>query len=139
MGNRVLVEALKKLKDKNLFDDIILAAPDIDADYFKEDCLPYIVSTNAIITLYASSNDKALRLSKILHGNYVRAGDAGASIVVYNGLETVDATQVDTDLIGHSYYGDNRSVITDLSQLIDHQRNLRPSQSDGLPFWIMPQ
>jgi hypothetical protein len=33
-------------------------------------------------------------------------------------LDTVDASAVDTSLVGHSYYGDNRAVLADLFYLL---------------------
>jgi hypothetical protein len=41
------------------------------------------------------------------------------------GIDTIDVSAVDTDLIGHVYYGDNRSVLTDISELF---RSARPPE-----------
>jgi hypothetical protein len=30
------------------------------------------------------------------------------------GIDTIDASAVDTSFIGHSYYGENRSVLSDI-------------------------
>jgi hypothetical protein len=49
-----------------------------------------------------------------------RAGDAGEGLVVHPGIETVDASRVDTSLLGHSYYGDNKTVLADLFQVITY-------------------
>ena len=70
------------------------------------------------VTLYASSNDEALRLSKKLHG-YPRAGEAGRDIVILPGMDTVDCTAVDTSLLGHSYYGDSGSVLSDIVEVLE--------------------
>ena len=51
------------------------------------------------MTLYASSGDEALRASQRLAG-YPRAGQGGAGIVVVAGIDTVDASLVDTSLLG---------------------------------------
>ena len=67
-----------------------------------------------------TANDKALQLSKKING-YPRAGDAGPGIVVLSGVDTIDVSEVDTDLIGHSYYGDNRSVLSDMFNLLRGQ------------------
>ena len=71
----------------------------------------------AEITLYASSRDKALLASRTFHG-YARAGDAGGGLVVMSGIETIDASATDTSLLGHSYYGDACSVLSDLYHLV---------------------
>ena len=39
-------------------------------------------------------------------------------MVVAEGLDSIDASAVDTSLVGHSYFGDNRSIISDLFNLI---------------------
>lgn len=122
MGNRGLAGAMTALLQKNpslasKISEIILAAPDIDADVFKDQIAPALIAAQRPITLYASSKDYALLASKDVHG-YARAGDAGPGLVIIKGIETVDATLVDTSLLGHSYIGDSRSVISDMTALV---------------------
>ena len=81
MGNRALTSALQllsyELRDEPaMFREVVLTAPDIDAEVFRRDVVPAIVTTADRVTLYASSNDEALKLSKAIHG-YRRAGDSG--------------------------------------------------------------
>ena len=45
-----------------------------------------------------SSSDLALLASKNVH-EYVRGGDSGQHLMLLPGIETIDATQVDTSLI----------------------------------------
>jgi esterase/lipase superfamily enzyme len=122
MGNRVLAHALANLgKDETLrlrkvLNHVVLTAPDIDADVFRQ-LAAGVLAAGQHVTLYASRNDKALLLSKQLQGNYLRAGDATTPMIL-PGIDTIDASAVDTDLIGHSYYGDNRSVLSDLFTLL---------------------
>lgn len=106
--------AAKKLKG------VILAAPDIDAVVFKRDIAPKLIGTGRNVTLYASSNDRALGLSKKIHG-YQRAGETTGELVIVNGMDTIDASNVDTSLVGHTYYGDNRSIISDMHYLLKTQ------------------
>lgn len=146
MGNRPLVDALQSRKmSKGLAGDcaalrqIVFVAPDVDADTFRQ--IAHAFSGQAErVTLYASSRDRALRASKKVHG-YPRAGDAGDNIVVVEGLDTVDATHVDTSLLGHSYYGDNRSILTDLFALLRHNhgpedRGLISKAWSGSRYWL---
>jgi len=125
MGNRVLAGALSRLASDPTFTPlprfthVVLTAPDIDAGVFRQ-LAAAVAKTAQRTTLYASSNDKALQLSKRING-YPRAGDAGAGIVVVSGIDTVDVSDVDTDLVGHSYYGDNRSVLSDMFNLLRGQ------------------
>lgn len=122
MGNRALTKAFGQAvsKDSGLegrFRELILTAPDIDAEVFIKDIAPMITGKGAGVTLYASSKDKALEASKKFH-RHSRAGDSGESIVVVPGIDTVDATNVDTSLTGHSYFAENRSVLADIFTLV---------------------
>jgi esterase/lipase superfamily enzyme len=122
MGNRPTSRALAALfverpKLAKRFKEIILMAPDIDADIFKKEIAPQLLGAGRHVTLYASSNDTALKLSKIVNGGQ-RLGDADPSIVMIPGLESIDASSVETDLIGHAYYADARSVLSDLFEVI---------------------
>jgi len=130
MGNRALTGALEDLLDKNpevkgKIREIILAAPDIDAEIFKRDIAPKIVGKGVQITLYASSNDWALYASKIFHG-YARAGDTGREVVVEKDMTTIDASDVDTGLFGHAYFADSKSILADIYALLSGK--LDPSQ-----------
>ena len=109
MGTRCATAAvLTGLKLENCqLDQFILAAPDIDAEKFKG-FLPDLTTKIGRLTLYASSKDRALQGSHFAH-NYPRAGDSGQGIIVMNKLESIDASNVKTDWLGHSYYGSSRS------------------------------
>lgn len=130
MGNRALTSALSEISFEQttengedasaLFDRIVLAAPDIDADYFRRDLAPRVLKTAETVTLYASSDDNALIASKQVHG-YPRAGESGPDIVIVPGIETIDVTGIDLSLLGHSYYGDNDHILRDLFDLV-HNR-----------------
>jgi esterase/lipase superfamily enzyme len=130
MGNRALVNALNRMPQgpSRLFNQIVLTAPDIDSDVFVQ--LAAAVTRSAQrTTLYASGSDVALRVSKRLNA-YPRAGDTRPAVLVVPGIDTVDVTAVDSNLIGHFYYGDNRSVISDLFLLLN--QGLGPSSRPTL-------
>jgi len=135
MGNRVVTRAIESLDYDDLPEgaaklrNVIFAAPDIDADTFKQFAQKFKGKADRL-TLYASSNDKALKASKAVHGGYPRAGDSGENLVLVDGVDTIDASAVDTSLLGHSYFGDNRSIISDVFYLIRH--GLAPNQRSGL-------
>lgn len=124
MGNRGLTRAIidvirenPNLKSK--IKEIILAAPDIDTDVFKRDIAPKMVSlTQKPITLYVASDDVALQASKEVHG-YARAGDSGNNLVLVKGIETIDASGIDTSFLSHSYFADTSSIIDDIYDLIN--------------------
>lgn len=122
MGNRALTRAVAALMHdqpalRARLKEVILTAPDIDAAVFSRDIAPALAAAGRPITLYASSQDLALRASKQVHG-YPRAGDAGPGLIVVPGIETIDASQVDTSLLGHSYFAEASSVLSDIYYLI---------------------
>ncbi len=133
MGNRVFTRGFKELLDRNPaasvpFKQVVLAAPDIDADVFRREIGPAILGMGPRVTLYASSNDKALAASREVHGGYRRLGESGKDLVVLKGLDTVDASTVSTEFLGHSYYGDSTTVMSDLMYLI--RKSLPPEQRE---------
>ena len=138
MGNVGLTSALAKMSDAK-FNQIVLAAPDIDAETFKHEIAPKIVTRGNRVTLYTSKTDLALIASKYFnHGP--RAGDSGSELVLVPGIQTIDATAVDSSLLGHSYYGSNVNVLYDLGQLlsgksIESRDYLRPNSDVTRPYW----
>jgi esterase/lipase superfamily enzyme len=142
MGNRALTETLQRLRatlkpGETLFHEIVLAAPDVDADTFRDDLAPALLPTANRVTLYASSRDAALQLSRKVHG-YPRAGEAGDGLVVVPGLETVDVSEVSGS---HSYIGNNGRVLDDLGALLLRRAKraagpgLVAQVLRGLPYW----
>lgn len=122
MGTRGLTEAYVELIKEHpelrfRFREIILAAPDIDVQIFKRDIAPALKQTNNT-TIYASSEDVALMLSSMVHMQASRLGDSREGIHVFPGIESIDATNVKTDFLEHSYYGDSESVVADIQELI---------------------
>ena len=143
MGTQALTRSLISLvgahpEMRSRIKEIILAAPDIDAGIFKRDIAPVMVNMGRPITLYASSEDRALKLSRLAH-DYPRAGDSGAGLVLVKGIETIDATDVDTSFLGHSTFAEAREVLTDWRFIIDrglraNERGLRQVSSE-VPYW----
>lgn len=125
MGTRATTRALASLLEQRTdlrarMRELVLAAPDIDAAVFKRDLLPRLQLANQRVTLYSSSNDKALKASRKVHGA-PRAGDSGAQLVTAPGLETVDASDIDTDFLGHSYFAQTRVLLTDMALLVNRR------------------
>ena len=149
MGNRALTRAFANLSEtqnqqiKEKFKAVILTAPDIDADVFKNQIAPKMLESEVHITLYASSNDKALLASKELHGN-PRAGDSGGQLVILDGIETIDASDANTGFLGHSYFAESRDIITDIFQIFKdgtkaHKRKglISKQHASGKPYWTV--
>ncbi len=143
---RALVQYLDAGGATALFDNLILASPDIDRDIFLEQLAPRINDSKVgrRVTLYASSNDWALSLSEMLRGNNVpRAGTGGRSLVVAQDIDSVDASAVPCDLLGHSFVMEAARLLEDLAGLIvrrhpPDQRNLRRLLRGALPYWLIP-
>jgi esterase/lipase superfamily enzyme len=121
------------------FKEVILAAPDIDTGVFLQ--LSGALRSRANrVTIYASSRDAALALSQKFH-SYPRVGESGANLVLVSGIDTVDATDVDTSLIGHSYFSDERTVLHDMFDLIrydlgpDHRFGLVKREEKAGTYW----
>jgi hypothetical protein len=90
-----------------------------------------------------SGQDKALRVSRLLATN-VRLGEATSPMLVVTGAETIDASTLPMDLLGHGYIASCESVIADLTQLINDRQSpprtlLRAMQtSAGSTYWLFP-
>ena len=150
MGNRGLTKALidlmnehPELKDK--ITEVILAAPDIDADVFRRDIAPKMVLKIAKpITLYVSSDDLALIASHKVHGN-PRAGDAGKGVVIVDGVETIDASGVDTSFLRHSYFATTSTIIADILDLMKSgkrapdRETLERVSKENVTYWRVKQ
>jgi len=147
MGSRALTRALIAARTgkpgEAVFRNLILAAPDIDADVFRRDILPRLREAGTRVTLYASNQDAALAASKKVHG-YRRAGDAEGGPLVEPGMDTIDASGGDASLLGHSYFADVRSVLSDLRALLvanlgpDLRPTLKAAFLRGLKYWRVP-
>jgi esterase/lipase superfamily enzyme len=152
MGTQILAQALVELGQHGELDgstctirQIVLAAPDIDERVFKRDLAPHFGNKKPRVTLYASANDEALAASRgaLVH-NYRRAGGAaGGRPIVVQGIETVDASPLDTSLDTHSYFAACRTVVDDIREVMAGQpparRGLRERKvEDGNRYWMFP-
>jgi esterase/lipase superfamily enzyme len=118
--------------------EVVLAAPDVDSRVFRREILPRLAPHAARITMYASSDDDALRASRVVNG-VGRLGLGGDSLVVIDGMDTVDATRVSADVLGHTLFG-NQSFLADLAVLLADgkspgERRLLAARKDGLTFY----
>ncbi len=73
MGNRAMTSAMQQIALQRpsagpIFDRVVLAAPDVDADLFRKDLAESLTNVAKQVTLYASSDDQALVASKKVHG-----------------------------------------------------------------------
>jgi len=122
MGTRAMSKAVIQLLEKHpeyekQLKAIILSAPDIDAEVFKNEIAPKLAEQSDNVTLYASSDDHALELSAKING-VRRAGEITEEILLLDGIEVIDASNADTGFSGHSYFGDSKMVIRDIGMII---------------------
>lgn len=123
MGNRGLLRAFNRilgradLKEGRKFGQLILAAPDVDSGTFALLAGAYKEMASGT-TLYVSSRDQALRLSRWLH-DFPRVG-LEPPVSIFPDIETISVTQIDLTLLGHGYIAEARPVLEDMRELIVH-------------------
>lgn len=154
MGNFPLMHALAQISAEApgiKFNQVILAAPDVDKGEF-ETIATGIAKSAKGVTLYASSSDNALLLSRLGRRNTPRAGDVkvppGPAIVA--GIDTVDISRLSTGFMSylswnHDKYADSPVLLNDISTLFrkgdrpPNQRNLsfrpEPPRADPVKYW----
>lgn len=103
---------------------LVFAAPDVDAESFAVS-LTRISRAAQTMTLYCSDTDFAMEASRIanaIEGSEYRAGDSRSNIR-HGKLHTIRLSGVNpADPFGHSYYGSHPGMLTDLSELLQHDR-----------------
>ncbi len=136
MGNRALTDALELFALRHAhgaeapaFEQVLFTAPDMDAGLFSE-MLKTIRPVAKRMTLYASQNDLALVTSRNLHGGAPRAGQGGADILVSDRFDSVDMTALGADMLGHNYFADHASALTDMLSLF--WRDAPPTSRCGM-------
>jgi esterase/lipase superfamily enzyme len=146
MGNRALMDVLQNAErypalSGAKFGQIFLAAPDIDARLFRQAAAAYS-RLSARTTLYVCSVDRALQASGRAHDNF-RTGYC-PPVTVVKGIDTIEATNVNLDMLGHSYYAEAASLLYDMASLlrIDMPPAQRPAlfqakSDDGAAYWVV--
>jgi esterase/lipase superfamily enzyme len=109
-----------KLSDRGkAIDQMVLAAPDLDAQKFEEIAEHFTKAAQGV-TLYASGTDRALLLSQSLRSGHIRLGDVGpGGPVVVDGMDSIDITSVGTELFStnHNTYASYPALVDDLGKL----------------------
>lgn len=158
LGARLVIPALEYVDatstnaDASNISNIILAAPDVDREDFERDIVEEVLAARRVnndrrITIYLSSGDKALALSRQVHG-YPRLGSPycfdpfeaaelkrqGLPIRCYaskakydvspqkSGLTIVDTTDVSNGPAGHTDYLTSAAACTDFAAVVNGNR-----------------
>lgn len=144
MGNRVLADTLSRMRDSEFPEgsgrlrQVIFAAPDIDRETFIDLAEEFYMDVDRY-TLYASTKDIPLEIAGLLH-KYQRAGDSDPEVTIVKGIDTIDASNIKVNFIGHSYFGDSKTVIYDILNLITNdsepgERGLAEYELSGKKYW----
>ena len=157
MGSRALIRTLMLVADelgrgdRPLFCDVILAAPDIDRDLFRDVIVVDLLRARLAehYTLYASSSDTVIKTSQKLQV-YPRAGNADDGLVAvhHDSFDTIDASAIQSGwlTLNHDYFITEPEVIRDLQQILcrgnrdpgAYGRSMRRrAEGPGEP-WVLP-
>ena len=141
MGTLLLSRTLKEMADQypgTRFDQVVLAAPDIDTTAFRRTFAPALQKVAHRVTVYASRYDKALDMAQTA-SSYPRVGQAGSAMILLSGLDTIDASSAGPAEFGHGYFSGSNAVLNDLRDLLLERpasaRRLQPRQRGALTFW----
>jgi esterase/lipase superfamily enzyme len=144
MGNRGLLRALQRIaanaetQGKVKFDQIFLAAPDVDRDLFL-DLASLFHDHSERTTLYASDADLPVHLSAQFH-DAPRAGYFTPYTVV-PGVDTIAVPDFDIDLLGHGYFAQAEALLHDIHDLMclnappGKRQRITPAVDGGVNFW----
>ncbi len=146
MGNRGLLRSLQRIATQFQgqstvpFGQIFLAAPDEDRDVFRD--LTAVCPTVAErTTVYISRNDQALRSSGWIH----KRSRTGFSppVTIVPGVDTIDVSNIDLTILGHGYFSDDESVLSDMYSLLSENKSpqnrfrLIEQELETQKYWMM--
>jgi len=143
LGNRALVGALARLgqtpETSVRFNQVVFAAPDLDAAQFANDIAPQIRPVVERVTIYSSGSDLALWASRLWH-RAVRLGQPGTywtKIRTYDWIDVIDATAVGFKWfeLGHSAYGGE--LLADLQRVLAGQPAGQPPTGPEAGRWTV--
>lgn len=138
MGNRALTGALHEIaidpkwRGRTIFHEVLLTAPDVPISAFEQ-IYATLRGTTVRATLYASREDAALKYAaRWVHGER-RIGDCSGFMTIKPGMESIDVSDVETDLFGgHWYYAENRHVLADIKEVLRR----KPADACDLRGWL---
>ena len=146
MGNIGLLNALGEYVEKAdgngasaRINQVILAAPDISESEFIRLARKILPAADGM-TLYASSRDWALSLSRRFHRGQPRVGEIieGSPPIVIKGVDSIDISQITNCYFcsGHNEFADQKELLGDIGRLL--RNGIRPPDRRA-PGTIEPQ
>ena len=147
MGNQALLGVMERIRQQkgtaafNRIANVILAAPDVDIDEFRQLASVY-PSVARRTTLYISSKDLALKSSGIVN-DHPRAGFT-PPVTIVPGIDTVEVSDIDLTVLGHGYFAEAGAVLYDMFDLLKSNRGpeqrvrLAPKRTpDNREYWAI--
>ncbi|MGG6894920.1 alpha/beta hydrolase [Rhizobium sp. BR 315] len=130
MGSWLTAEALRGVAMRNKtipakVKNVILASPDIDIDVFRRQMIE-MGPQRPHFTIFSSTRDKALQVSRWLSGGVNRVGGFDstpyAADLAKLGITVIDTSSVKPDdALGHNTFADNRDMVQLLGQRLAGQ------------------
>lgn len=122
MGNRVLLAALGSIKSSlqktgASLGAVISAAADVNVNHFRQHS-PLLTAVSSNSTVYVSSKDKALMLSRGL--NYFQRVGLLPPTFTSPGVDTIDVSSVSLSTLGHGYHSNHEPVLYDMHDLLEN-------------------
>ena len=164
LGTQVICNAFGQMmthadladRDKEI-DHVFLAAPDVGDDEFNAQFKDEIAALANAVTVYVSSNDKALLLSDWIHGDKRLGRTRGGKQEQFNeminlleleakgaeGITVIDVSQVNRATLGHTFYIESSEFYDDLYRRLTYthpvkaRRLYRTDYREGSTYWIM--
>ena len=128
MGNKPMLEALERLKGDAVLGstsigEVVMAAPDVEVARFRQ----LTEATHALggkMTLYASGNDNALRVSQWVWGGGMRAGyvTSGRPPTIVSDVDSIDVSAAGESPfeLNHDVYVSSPLIFKDLRLLLEN-------------------
>ncbi len=146
MGNRVMLSALADNPGiQTRIGQVIFAAADVHTSTFRSK-FPKMQEIGLHKTSYVSEVDRALWVSQLIHAAPRIGMPWKNEVFCMDGLQSIDATAVSSGFLtiglNHSYVGDKRAMLTDLSNLLSdglaaaERKPLR--HASNKKYWLFP-
>ncbi|CTQ55321.1 putative esterase of the alpha/beta hydrolase fold protein [Roseibium album] len=138
MGNLLTVEAMRQdqllggFNNSGKIKSIVLASPDIDAELFAKQLLPFPREARKFYVLI-SENDKALAISRKIAGGIDRVGDEPGSDLAKLGVTVIDLTKIkDTSSLNHTKFANSPEIVQVIGARLNEGDSFVTSNNQGL-------
>lgn len=138
MGNLLLVETIRQLKEAREFDwltkldTVVMAAPDIDFDLFAN-TLEKLKPEEHKFYVLVSDKDRALKYARLVAGGVDRLGDSNAQKVASLGVIAIDLSSVhDPSSLHHDTFTDSPEVVQLIGKQVIENENFGINPTSAL-------